>query len=52
MPVAAIGGLAVGILGVMLWTTQKRVQPEEEETLPNTSVEPDAVSEEKLKEEA
>ncbi|GAB1289515.1 Phospholipase B1, membrane-associated [Apodemus speciosus] len=41
VPVAAIVGLAVGILGVMLWRTGKPVQPEEEETLPNTSVEPE-----------
>lgn len=42
MPVAAIGGLAVGILGVILWKTVKPVQQEEEEvTLPNTSVEPE-----------
>ncbi|XP_031212080.1 phospholipase B1, membrane-associated isoform X2 [Mastomys coucha] len=42
VPVAAIGGLAVGILGVILWKTVKPVQQEEEEvTLPNTSVEPE-----------
>ncbi|XP_006504111.1 phospholipase B1, membrane-associated isoform X2 [Mus musculus] len=51
VPVAAIGGLAVGILGVMLWRTVKPVQQEEEEedTLPNTSVTQDAVSEKRLK---
>ncbi|XP_029397045.1 phospholipase B1, membrane-associated isoform X3 [Mus pahari] len=56
VPVAVVGGLAVGILGVMLWRTVKPIQQEEEETLPNTSVDPeltqDAVSEKRLRDEA
>lgn len=52
MPVAAIGGLAVGILGMMLWRTVEPIKlQEEEETLPNTSVDP-TVQEEELQDEA
>ncbi|XP_052042299.1 phospholipase B1, membrane-associated-like [Apodemus sylvaticus] len=40
VPVAVLTGLAVGILGGMMWRTGKPVQPEEEETLPNTNAEP------------
>ncbi|XP_076798379.1 phospholipase B1, membrane-associated isoform X3 [Arvicanthis niloticus] len=44
VPVAAIGGLAVGILGAMLWKTVKLVKlKEEEESLPNTSVGPELI---------
>ncbi|XP_028634820.1 phospholipase B1, membrane-associated [Grammomys surdaster] len=53
VPVAAIGGLAVGIVGMMLWRTVKPIKlQEEEETLQNTSVGPaliqNAVQEERL----
>lgn len=52
MPVAAIGGLAVGILGMMLWRTVEPIKlQEEEETLPNTSVDL-TVQEEELQDEA